>query len=379
MLQNTILEVLTHKSGKFVFSARHDVAVLAPRLIELDVMHRMVATLPVLPSLHAQFKGELVRKSIHGTAAIEGNPLDEEQVAKILEMGDSFVAVNDREREIANLAKAYERFASFPKSDSAFTISEHLIKEIHATITDGLTTQGNIPGQYRNILVEVGDIDHGGKYTPPKILEDIKTLMSAFISWLNSAPILQLHPLIRAALAHYHVGLIHPFRDGNGRTARLLEAMMISASGIKHTGKMLSNYYYTHLDEYYITFRKCETSKTHDILPFIDFVTTGVKDRLTALHDMISSSIRIMATINYVQHLKKKKLISQRQFDLAMILFSSREGITINDLHTSPMYSSLYKNVSEQTARRDIKKLKEWNILKKISDLYFLNTSAIDF
>ena len=314
MLQNTILEVLTHKSGKFVFSARHDVAVLAPRLIELDVMHRMVATLPVLPSLHAQFKGELVRKSIHGTAAIEGNPLDEEQVAKILEMGDSFVAVNDREREIANLAKAYERFASFPKSDSAFTISEHLIKEIHATITDGLTTQGNIPGQYRNILVEVGDIDHGGKYTPPKILEDIKTLMSAFISWLNSAPILQLHPLIRAALAHYHVGLIHPFRDGNGRTARLLHLWYLLQQGYPSTlFYAYSNNILKTKTKYYNTFTliqdNYEISELIDLTPFIIYFNEYV-------YQKIDDITTIYSTIEtYTQYLKEGT-ITEKEKDL---------------------------------------------------------------
>lgn len=379
MDQNIIHKVLTFKSGEFVFSARHDESTIGPRLIELDAMQRMIATLPVLPSLHAQFKGELVRKSIHGTAAIEGNTLNEEQVSEILEKGDAFVPVNDREREIANLAKAYERFASYPKSDSPVEISEDLIKEIHAIITDGLTAQGNIPGQYRNILVEVGDKDHGGKYTPPKILADIKTLMSAFISWMNSSTILQLHPLIRAALAHYHLGLIHPFRDGNGRTARLLEAMLISASGIKHIGNMLSNYYYKNIDDYYISFRNCETDRNHNVSPFLNFVTSGSKESLHALHGLISKDIKHLATSYHLGYLMENKQLSRRQHDLARVLLSSNTGINTTALMTSPIFRGLYNNVSEQTARRDINTLRGLNLLKKEGSLYRLNLDALDF
>jgi Fic family protein len=128
----------------------------------------MLSTLPVPQAIRARFKGELVRKSIHGTAAIEGNPLNEDDVARILEQGDDFAPVNDREREIANLLRAYERFAQVTKADAPLVLDEDLIREMHALITDGLAVRDNIRGQYRNIRVEAGDDEHEGKYTPPE-------------------------------------------------------------------------------------------------------------------------------------------------------------------------------------------------------------------
>ncbi|MFP5221616.1 MAG: hypothetical protein ACLGSA_04945, partial [Acidobacteriota bacterium] len=114
-IQSCSQGVLTFKSGKFVFSACYDPAVISPCLLELDVTQRIISTLPVLPEVHANFKGELVRKSIHGTAAIEGNPLDESEVADILEKGDDFEPTNDKQREITNLKRAYEKFVSISK------------------------------------------------------------------------------------------------------------------------------------------------------------------------------------------------------------------------------------------------------------------------
>lgn len=378
MDQNRLLKVPTFKSGNFVFSACYDEAALAPSLLELDVTKRIIFRLPVLPRIYSEFKGDLVRKSIHGTAAIEGNPLNESEVGDILNNNDSFEPANDRQREITNLKKAYERFVSIPQSDTPLLLEEKLIRDIHAVITDSLTVQGNIPGQYRNILVEVGDKDHGGKYLPPKIFEDIKSLMAAFIDWINSDTITSLHPLIRAALTHYHLGLIHPFRDGNGRTARLIEAMMLSSSGWKHVGTMLSSYYYKNIDDYYIAFRLSETDKAHSVTPFLTFIVNGVKDRLEDLHANISSGIRHIAIKDYISFLKSKKKISQRQHDLAMIIFDLENGFNAADLHSSPFLLPIYRSVSEQTARRDIKRLLEHRIIVRVGERYHVNLHALD-
>jgi Fic family protein len=96
-----------------------------------------------------------------------------------------------------------------------------------------------MPGQYRNHIVKVGNADHGNVYTPPKCLADIENLMREFLEWINSDSITSLNPILRAGLAHYNMGLIHPFGDGNGRTARLIEALLMKSSGIRYVPIML--------------------------------------------------------------------------------------------------------------------------------------------
>lgn len=377
MYKNDCLKILTFKSGKFVFSARHDAASIALRLCELDVLHRAMAALPVLPDLIARLPKNLIRQSIHGTAAIEGNPLDETEVGRILDEGVSFVPANDRQREIANLRNAYERFLGPAKFDGPLLLTEQLIKDMHAVITEGLTAQQNIPGQYRNIKVAVGDDQHGGAFVPPKILEDIKTLMGALVEWLNSDAIMEHPPLIRAALAHYHLAAIHPFSDGNGRTARLLEAVMLAHSGWKHVGMMLSNNYHKAIDEYYIAFRRCQSSKDHDVMPFIDMFLRGVKDMLEKMFDLISLQIRILASREHIGSLRRSREISQRQHDFALLLFNHPSRFTLRDLHGHSLFQPLYRKVSSQTARRDVKRLLEHRVLRKIGDQYLLDLDAL--
>lgn len=78
------VEIMTFKSGRFVLSAKCDFTEIMPLVVEATVLYRSVSDLPILPDLSSRLDKELLRRSIHGTAAIEGNPLDEAQVEKIL-------------------------------------------------------------------------------------------------------------------------------------------------------------------------------------------------------------------------------------------------------------------------------------------------------
>ena len=124
--------------------------------------------------------------------------------------------------------------------------------------------------------MKVGNEEHGGVYTPPKILDDIKNLMKEFIDWINSPDVLQEDPVIRAACAHYYFALIHPFGDGNGRTARAIEAILLRSSGFRFVYNMLSNFYYKNIDDYFWSFSLAGRNKEGDITPFLEFFRKGL-------------------------------------------------------------------------------------------------------
>lgn len=379
MNQNTLHKTLTHKSGQFIFSARFDLNNVIKRLIEADAKYQMVKSLPVLPRIHADLDEDLIRTSIHGTAAIEGNPLNKDEVNHIISAKGDYIPNNEREQEIVNLKKAYDTLKYDDKQPSKIIVSEQFLCNIHTIIIDGIKTVDNIPGQYRNVKVFVGDADHGGTYIPPKIFEDIKNLMKHFEEWINSEEILKLHPIIRGILAHYHIGLIHPFRDGNGRVSRFIEAAIFSSSGWRHVGIMMSNYYYKYIDDYYIAFRKSENDKTHAVDDFINFAIDGVLYCIQDLTDAIHHDIRILAIRDYIYFLKEQRTITKRQFELINILLTSRDSITIKSLYKLPYYRALYTNVSEQTARRDINRLLEYELLNKQNNSYSVNIHTLDF
>lgn len=375
-----VKKITTFKSGKFAFSNKYSENKLSPFIIELRVLYQTVKDLPILPSLSAQLESELIRRSIFSTAAIEGNPLKEDAVAEIIDSPEKNKLMEVREIEIANLKDAYDFIKDLRISDSMPSLDEKFIKNVHKLITKNIKHENNSPGLYRNCIVKVGDKHHGGVYTPPKCLPDIQKLMREYIEWINSEDVLSLEPTIRAALAHYYLGLIHPFADGNGRTARIIEASLLKLSGMKYIPAMLSNFYYRNMDEYFITFSITRKNKDHDVTPFLEFILKGCIDSLNDIKQRITYYIRKFTLRDYYDFLKSKKMITHRQNELLISLLEQNEkySFVFNELFNVSPFRLLYSNVSKRTARRDLKKLKTMTILNAEKNRYFLNWRTLD-
>jgi len=283
------------------------------------------------------------------------------------------------EKEIRNLKDAYDSFVrGWQIPEAVSKLEEDLIRQIHSIITHDIEHEYNVPGQYRNHLVKVGNAEHGGVYTPPKMLADIETLMKEFARWINSEEILNLDPAIRAALAHYHFGLIHPFGDGNGRTARLIEALLMRLGGMKYVPIMLSNFYYRNMDDYFWTFSKARKSEEHDVTPFVGFVLKGVVESLNEIKGRIIFFISKFALRDYYAFLRTGKQITQRQHDLLIIALDELTPFALGDLFTVSPFNVLYRNVSERTARRDLKKLSDTRLLYVTEGKYQLNLQVLE-
>jgi len=372
-------KIETFKSGLFVFSLNYDHAKVSTALIEARVHFLTIREIPILPNLASHLEDELIRKSIFGTAAIEGNPLSEEAVKNILTEEEKKKATQKAEIQIQNLKKAYSLIRETPFSDTPFLVREDEIKKMHAIITEGSENEKNTPGQYRNHVVKVSNEEHGGVYTPPKILDDIKNLMKEFVAWINSPELLEKNPVIRAALTHYYLALIHPFGDGNGRTSRAIEAMMLRAAGFRFVYNMLSNYYYRHIDEYFWAFSLSERNKEESITPFIEFFLKGLLESLEEIRVRIFSLIREFTLKDYYGFLRKKKSITQRQYDLMNMLLSTAKSFTLKDLFEDEQLKIIYRRVTERTARRDLKILIHQGLLEigKKGTKYRLNPHVI--
>jgi Fic family protein len=361
-----VTKVLTFKSGKVAFSRNHDWSKAFGTLGIIDGAYAALSSLPILPSFAGKLETDLIRRAIFGTAAIEGNPLSEERVGEILEE-PTLDGLRDRaEQEIVNLKEAYRLHSSTlpDKHDQHLLISEDFIRAINERVTRGVGGDLHTPGMYRDHAVYVGNAEHGGTYTPPKIRADIETLMAAFVDWMNSDDMRTELVPVRAALAHYHLALIHPFGDGNGRTARLLEVAILAHAAYEYIPTMLSNYYYRNVDAYYLAFRQCETSKSYGMTPFITFVLEGLQQSMLELHDIISGHIRLLALGGHYRKLREDKDITQRQHDLLLILLQSpQRPLEPSALRTDPHLAPLYRKTSDSTPRRDLKRLLELQLL----------------
>jgi Fic family protein len=259
-----------------------------------------------------------------------------------------------------------------------FLLDEDNVKTIHKRVTEGIDSERNIPGRYRSHKVKVGDREHGGIYTPPKYYKDIEMLMSHFYKYINSEPLLSMGPLLRAGAAHYYLGKIHPFGDGNGRTARIIEALILKSAGIKYVPPMVSNYYYRNMDEYYWAFSLTTKNRNHELTPFLLFMLKGLIESLEEIRKKIYGALRYLLFKSYADILRDEKTISERQYDFLRILIESKIEFTIDDLFFKPQFKALYRQVSVRTARRDIKKLLELNLLVADSGKFKVNYYAFE-
>jgi Fic family protein len=380
--KNEVNKVLTYHSGWFAFSHKFDKMSIIEPLMEAKVLCKVIDELPILPHLSTKIEDDLVRRSIFGTAAIEGNPLAEDQVDKILKdtAKESKDDIYDQaEKEIRNLKEAYNYLRNIKGPIDNYRLTEETIKYIHSIITKDIKHEYNIPGAYRNNKVVVGNEDHGGVYTPPKVLDDISDLMGKFIEWINCDELIRKEPIIRAGLAHYHLALIHPFSEGNGRTARLVEAMLLRSVGIKYVPIMLSNHYYRYIDDYFIAFTKAEKNSDYDVTPFLEFYIKGLRDSGNSIKEKITYYIRKFSLRDYFRflYIEAGNGITQRQHDLLMLLLDWDQEFVFSDLFNNDIFKILYRRVSESTAKRDLKKLLSNNLLVYEDKKYKLNLRVL--
>jgi hypothetical protein len=152
------------------------------------------------------------------STGIEGNPLSPEQVDAVL-AGQAVRAAADHVREVVNYNRAM-RLAHRAAGRSDFAWTHGIIQEVNAAVLEGLPDDAE--GRYRTEDVPVGI------FQPPSGLI-VQGYMDALIDWLRRD---RSHALIRSALLHLNVIAIHPFANGNGRTARILSAIELVRGGI---------------------------------------------------------------------------------------------------------------------------------------------------
>ena len=378
-----VTEVMTHRSGMFVFQPGIDMEKLQPTLDRVLDAHERFTDIPTIPDVVSKLVDIVLVSSIHGTDTIEGGSLSEDETKRILG-SDLEKAKEQREQRVVNLKKAYELVDSLSenvlnKSESKeiapiYFLEEKSIKEIHKIITNKLEMPNNVPGEYRDnpkgFLTRIGDLEHGGVYVPPKCLADVTVLMEEFTIWANSEYICSLNPLIRAPLIHYYFESIHPFWDGNGRVGRLLEALVLKCSGFEYAPYMLSKLYQEHVDEYFSVF-----SNTHNLVKkkddapnnaFVLFFLQKMLAVLNRLHSIANELIGMLLFKARIGNLLGSREINQRQYLLIASLLN--EGVIdyteLRELKSYQWFQNIYSNVSKRTERRDLLKLNELGLLE---------------
>lgn len=188
------------------------------------------------------------KKSSYASNKIEGNPLTEAQANEAMER-DAHKHFLKPEQEVRNYFLALNLLEEKLKNKEPF--SKKLLLEVQAMVEKGASKEkiglrGEMPP---GVLFAVYDSETGTpEYIPPEYT-DIPKLLDELVEYVNTTDD---HPLIIAAVVHYQLVTIHPFEDGNGRTARLMSGYILDLNGYGFNGiGSLEEYFAYDPDEYY--------------------------------------------------------------------------------------------------------------------------------
>jgi Fic family protein len=183
-------------------------------------------------------------------------------------------------QEVENIVKACNGImAQIESASGILTVSQ--LRTFNRAVLEGLELPADTspPGEIRRYSVTVGRY-RGAPH------EDCEYLLTRLCAWLNEQVLLPSETdriasaLLRAALAHLYLAWIHPFGDGNGRTARLVEFFILVAAGVPSpAAHLLSNHYNQTRSEYYRQLQAASDSGG-DVLPFIGYAARGFVDGL---------------------------------------------------------------------------------------------------
>ena len=335
-------------------------------LFKVDAMVLVIRHIPIPPYVQNRLDNLNIMRAVRGTIAIEGTEVSEEEVEEILRTpADQQVLPRNRagdEQEVRNANEVMRYVTERLKEAPSAPLTEELVRHFHRTITQDIGYPHNTPGEYRTRPVRVGS------YIPPGNPERVKALMSGFLDWLTSDSVAHWGPIIRALVAHFYVIAIHPFADGNGRTARAAESYLLYQAGVNARGYYsLAHYYYRHREEYISMLDHVLFESDPDLTPFVLFALRGLEEELDLVHQEVLDAVSVISFRDFARETlatvgRLGTRAGERQ--LRLLVGLANEPVSLKGLRSGQeRLSRLYKGLSSKTLQRDIRLLVEENLI----------------
>lgn len=340
--------------------------------------------LPLAPSVRAKMLEVSLVKGAMATTAIEGNTLTEEEVLAIHE-GRSSIPQSRKylEHEVRNVLDALNAIQKeVVESHAISPVTPDMIRAFNAQVGKELGSAfESVPGEFRPCEVVVGT------YRAPDH-RAVKWLIERMCDWLRrefsyeqeSRPEFA-NGVIEAIVAHVYLVWIHPFADGNGRTARLLEFYLLLRGGLPNTcAHILSNHYNKTRSEYYR--QLSAAGRTRDLTEFIRYAVMGLRDGLAEVLEVAQRHQIESCWRNYVyDRLDGERLtrgVHKRYARLLtnMDVFSTYTRESLQNASTE--VAVMYGKIAKGTLLRDIRALCVMELIDDLgNDTYSVHTGEL--
>ena len=320
---------------------RYDLPKVANDLMLAKAAILSLTNIPYQRSWTEQLQVVQLKREVAGTSRIEGADFTDRELDAAMQESPEQLHTRSQ-RQAAAAVRTYRWIAGLA---SDRPIDAALIKETHRHIITGADDDHCPPGQLRarDVNVTFGIPPHRGA-------EGGEECKAAFHGLCRAAQQeFQRHdPLIQALALHYHFAAMHPFLDGNGRTARALEALMLQRVGLKDTLFIaMSNYYYEEKNSYLKALASVRAAD-HDLSDFLIFGLKGVAIQCNRLFAEIRQNVAkvlfrdVMYDLFHRLRTTRKRVIAERHIDILKRLLAV-DKLTLEELteRTAAIYKPL--------------------------------------
>jgi Fic family protein len=323
---------------------------------QIEAAKEVIENAPLVPSFEKQFQTDAIALMVHHGTHIEGNDLNLTQTKKILE-GESVMARARDIQEVINYRNVVGLLDEYAYKRGGYELE--MIKDIQKTSVDKIVPEDKL-GFFRRSQVIIKNEDTQEIILRPPPFVEVPYLMDDLINFLNSPDARDIHPILLAGIVHYILVAIHPFVEGNGRTARAFATLVLIKEGydIKRFFA-LEERFDDDPASYYEAFaevdRQSHLIAERDLTPWLEYFTEVVAIELNKIKERVrklSMDIRLKVKIG------SQIALSERQMRLV-------EYITDNGAATMKDLRHVLKMVSEDTILRDIRDLLDKGIIKK--------------
>ncbi|MBN1871070.1 MAG: Fic family protein [Candidatus Omnitrophica bacterium] len=325
-------------------------------LTAITAAREVIEQAHLVPKWEAKLRRQALLHNTHSSTAIEGNKLTLEQV-EALSKGKDIIATDKDKQEVLNYIEALEKIPTLVEKGK-MKVTDLL--NIHRVITKDVMQNTTDSGVFRNRQVFVGKRIFDGttfkeivEYMPPKT-EEVPQLIKEFIGWLNLDKAWEINPVLLAGVVHYEIARIHPFIDGNGRTARLLATLILYLSGFDHRRIFaLDDYYDRDRQAYYAALKTAQVNNG-DITLWLEYFTSGVAYSVKEAKDAVLK-------------VGSKKKTGQAQIALTPKQMQIVEHINIHGKVANKDLQDLFK-ISAQAVHKELTKLIKLKVIKAVGE-----------
>lgn len=322
---------------------------------------------PLVPAWEAKFRDEALTRTVHFGTKIEGNDLSEEQAKRVIALRgvsdtkevSEKTGVTARERDIQEVINYRNVLLWIDQQkilERKTSLSVETLHTLHSlTMKDLLDDEEQI-GNFRQKQVVIEGVQGSGVVFRPPVSVEVPFLVDELFAWLNSKEAATVHPIFRAAIVHYQLVYIHPYVEGNGRTARAFATLLLYLLGYDFKRFFsLEQYFDSDVSRYYKALISVQQQPDAELTYWLEYFCYGLAIEI----DKIKSQVQKLS-----KDLKMKKELGRQ------VALSEREIILLELLQNQGEISSddaqeVLPNVSVDTILRDIRDLIQKGVVAK--------------